>query len=68
MLKYDKRGVGSNYTIIDTNIWENATANDYIQDGKNALKVLLQQPEVDHKRISIIGHSEISLRSKSSNR
>ena len=58
VLKYDKRGVGSNYTIIDTNIWENATANDYIQDGKNALKVLLQQPEVDHKRISIIGHSE----------
>jgi uncharacterized protein len=58
VLKYDKRGVGSNYTIIDTNIWENATANDYIQDGKNALKVLLQQPEVDPKRISIIGHSE----------
>ena len=58
VLKYDKRGVGSNYTILDTNIWENATANDYIQDGKNALKVLLQQPEVDPKRISIIGHSE----------
>ena len=58
VLKYDKRGVGANYTILDTNIWENATANDYIQDGKNALKVLLQQPEVDPKRISIIGHSE----------
>lgn len=58
VLKYDKRGVGSNYTILDTNIWENATANDYIQDGKNALKVLLQQTEVDPKRISIIGHSE----------
>jgi uncharacterized protein len=58
VLKYDKRGVGSNYSIIDTNIWGNATATDYIQDGKNALKVLLQQPEVDPKRISIIGHSE----------
>jgi uncharacterized protein len=61
VLKYDKRGVTANYTILDTNIWENATANDYIQDGKNALKVLLQQPEVDPKRISIIGHSEGTL-------
>ncbi|MGZ5490924.1 MAG: alpha/beta hydrolase family protein, partial [Nitrososphaeraceae archaeon] len=58
VLRYDKRGVGANYTILDTNVWENATANDYIQDGKNALNVLLQQPEVDPKRISIIGHSE----------
>jgi alpha-beta hydrolase superfamily lysophospholipase len=58
VLKYDKRGVGANYTILDTNIWENATANDYIQDSKKALNVLLQQPEVDPKRISIIGHSE----------
>jgi hypothetical protein len=58
VLRYDKRGVGANYSILDTNVWENATANDYIQDGKNALKVLLQQPEVDPKRISIIGHSE----------
>ncbi len=58
VLKYDKRGVSTNYIILDTNVWGNATANDYIQDGKNALKVLLQQPEVDSKRISIIGHSE----------
>jgi predicted esterase len=58
VLKYDKRGVGSNYTIIDTNIWENATANEYIRDGKKALNFLLQQPEVDPKRINIIGHSE----------
>jgi len=61
VLRYDKRGVGANYSILDTNVWENATANDYIQDGKNALKVLLQQPEVDPKRISIIGHSEGTL-------
>ena len=61
VLKYDKRGVTANYTILDTNIWENATANDYIQDGKKALNVLLQQSEVDPKRINIIGHSEGTL-------
>ena len=61
VLRYDKRGVGANYTILDTNIWENATANDYIQDSKKALNILLQQPEVDPKRISIIGHSEGTL-------
>jgi uncharacterized protein len=61
VLKYDKRGVSTNYTILDTNVWGNATANDYIQDGKKALNVLLQQPEVDPKRINIIGHSEGTL-------
>ena len=61
VLRYDKRGVSANYTILDTNVWGNATANDYIQDGKKALNVLLQQPEVDPKRINIIGHSEGTL-------
>ena len=61
VLKYDKRGVTVNYTILDTNVWGNATADDYIQDGKKALNVLLQQPEVDPKRINIIGHSEGTL-------
>ena len=61
VLRYDKRGVAANYTILDTNIWENATAYDYIQDSKKALNVLLQQPDVDPKRISIIGHSEGTL-------
>src|SRR5439155_25063362 len=58
VLRYDKRGVGANYTILDTNVWGNTTANDLIQDSKKALNVLIQQPEVDPKRISIIGHSE----------
>ena len=61
VLRYDKKGVAANYTILDTNIWENATAYDYIQDSKKALNVLLQQPDVDPKRISIIGHSEGTL-------
>jgi hypothetical protein len=28
VLRYDKRGVGANYTILDTNVWGNSTAND----------------------------------------
>ncbi len=61
VLRYDKRGVGANNTILDTNVWGNTTANDLIQDSKKALDVLIQQPEVDPKRISIIGHSEGTL-------
>ena len=57
VLRYDKRGVGANFTL-DKNVWGNATANDLIQDSKKALDVLTQQPDVDPKRISIIGHSE----------
>jgi pimeloyl-ACP methyl ester carboxylesterase len=58
VLRYDKRGIGTNHTILDTNVWGNATVNDLIHDAEKALNVLLQQPEVDPKRISIIGHSE----------
>jgi len=61
VLRYDKRGVGANYSILDTNVWGNATVNDYVQDGKKALNVLIQQPEVDPTKISIIGHSEGTL-------
>ena len=58
VLRYDKRGVVANSTLINFNVWGNATINDLIQDSKKALNVLIQQPEVDPKRISIIGHSE----------
>src|SRR5437588_1124277 len=61
VLRYDKRGVGANSTIINSNVWGNATINDLIQDSKKALNVLIQQPEVDPKRISVIGHSEGTL-------
>jgi pimeloyl-ACP methyl ester carboxylesterase len=57
VLRYDKRGVGANATL-DTNVWGNATINELIQDSKKALNVLIQQPEVDPKRITILGHSE----------
>ena len=57
VLRYDKRGSGANFTI-NQNVWGNATSNDLIQDSKKALNALIQQPEIDPKRISIIGHSE----------
>ena len=59
VLQYDKRGTnGANNTIIDTNIWGNATVNNLIHDAEKALNVLIQQPEVDPKRVNIVGHSE----------
>ena len=61
VLRYDKRGVGANNTILDTNVWGNTTANALIQDSKKALNVLILQPKVAPKRISIIGHSEDTL-------
>ena len=57
VLRYDKRGVGANFTI-NQNVWGNTTVKDLLQDSTKALNVLIQQPEVDPKRISIIGHSE----------
>jgi len=58
VLRYDKRGIGENMTIVDSNIWGNMTFNDLKHDAEKALNLLIQQPEVDPKRISIIGHSE----------
>jgi len=61
VLRYDKRGVGANSTIINSNVWGNATINDLIQDSKKALNVLIQQPEVDPKRISILVIAKVQL-------
>src|SRR6184192_1844403 len=61
VLRYDKRGVGANLTILDSNVWGNLTINDLVQDADKALNVLIQQPEVDPKRISVLGHSEGTL-------
>jgi dienelactone hydrolase len=57
VLRYDKRGIGANITI-NQNVWGNATINDLIHDAEKALNILTLQPEVDPKRISILGHSE----------
>jgi uncharacterized protein len=58
VLKYDKRGIGENNTIMDNNLWGNITYNDLKQDAQKAVNVLIQQPEVDSNKISLIGHSE----------
>ena len=61
VLRYDKRGVGGNSQIIDSNIWGNLTFNDLKNDAEIALGVLIQQPEVDPSKITLIGHSEGTL-------
>jgi uncharacterized protein len=43
---------------LNTNVWWNATVNDLIHDAEKALKVVVQQLEVDPKRISLNGYSE----------
>lgn len=58
VLRYDKRGIGENSTILDSNVWGNLTFNNLKQDAEKALSVLLQQPEVDTNRVTILGHSE----------
>ena len=62
VLRYDKRGVGAtSYTLSNLSAYGNATTDDFIHDGEKALNVLIQQPEVDPKRINILGHSEGTL-------
>jgi pimeloyl-ACP methyl ester carboxylesterase len=58
VLRYDKRGVGANSQVIDTNVWGNVTFEDLKHDAETALNVLTQQPEVDKSKITLIGHSE----------
>ena len=59
VLRYDKRGVNSNFTLSDDNVWGNVTFDDLKQDAEKALSVLLQQPEVNaSKKATLIGHSE----------
>jgi uncharacterized protein len=58
VLQYDKRGVGANFTILDSNIWGNTTVTDLENDAEKALDVLIQQPEVDSNSVTLVGHSE----------
>jgi uncharacterized protein len=37
VLQYDKRGVGANFTILDSNIWRNTTIDDLRQDAEEHL-------------------------------
>jgi pimeloyl-ACP methyl ester carboxylesterase len=58
VLQYDKRGVGANMTVLDSNVWGNVTFDDLRQDAERALDVLIQQPEVDSNHVTLVGHSE----------
>jgi len=58
VLQYDKRGIGANFTILNSTIWGNATVNDLKNDAEKALEVLIQQPEVDANKVTLVGHSE----------
>ena len=58
VLQYDKRGIGENFTVLDSNVWGNATVQDLKRDAEKALDVLIQQPEVDASDITLVGHSE----------
>ena len=58
VLRYDKRGIGANGTIIDTNVWGNVTFDSLKNDAAKALNILIEQPEVDPDKITLIGHSE----------
>jgi uncharacterized protein len=56
--RYDKRGIGENSTISDSNVWGNLTFNDLKHDAERALNILIKQPEIDVNRITVLGHSE----------
>jgi uncharacterized protein len=58
VLRYDKRGIGENATIIDANIYGNATIQSFQSDAVAALDALIQQPEVDRGNITLLGISE----------
>lgn len=58
VLRYDKRGIGENATILDANVYGNTTVQSLQNDAEVALDVLLQQPEVDKGNITLLGISE----------
>lgn len=58
VLRYDKRGIGENATILDANIFGNATVQNLQRDAEVALDILMQQPEVDRGNITLLGISE----------
>ncbi|TXI89762.1 MAG: alpha/beta hydrolase [Burkholderiaceae bacterium] len=53
VLRYDKRGVGASKGVYKT-----ATSLDFADDAQAAVNFLRLQPQIDAKRVGIIGHSE----------
>jgi pimeloyl-ACP methyl ester carboxylesterase len=61
VLRYSKRGVGTNGTLQNQTVYFDMTVDDLKRDAEKALDVLLAQPEVEAGRITVIGHSESSI-------
>ena len=57
-MQYNKRGIGENLTILDINVWGDATFGDLKNDAQKAFAVLINQLEVDANHVTLIGHSE----------
>ena len=53
VLRYDKRGIGKS-----TGKFDQATTEDFADDGQAAVSYLKSRKEIDAKRIGLIGHSE----------
>jgi uncharacterized protein len=53
VLRYDKRGVGASTGDFDT-----ASFDDLVSDAASAFRYLKLRPDVDLRRVGIIGHSE----------
>jgi uncharacterized protein len=53
VLRYDKRGVGKS-----AGDWNKATFDDLVADADAAFQYLKGRPEVNRRRLGVIGHSE----------
>lgn len=53
VLRYDDRGMGGS-----TGDPSSATTADFAQDAEAGLTYLLSRPEINHKQIGLLGHSE----------
>ncbi|UCH57286.1 MAG: alpha/beta fold hydrolase [Candidatus Bathyarchaeota archaeon] len=58
VLRYNKRGIGMNGTVLDLEVVTNTVFGELQHDAERALEILMQQPEVEADDITIIGHSE----------
>ena len=52
-VRYDKRGIGQSGGRA-----ESATLSDYAEDARTVVRWLERRPDVDPKRIAVVGHSE----------
>ncbi|HWA62598.1 MAG TPA: alpha/beta hydrolase [Caulobacteraceae bacterium] len=53
VLRYDKRGLGQS-----TGDYRSATSEDFAADAEAGVAFLRTRPEIDHRRIGLVGHSE----------